>query len=163
MGSNRRLPCSAVLLAPGDRAPTFILDDIATGEQVTNPWTAGPAVVAFIKVTCPVCKLVAPLVQALADAGARVTAIGQDPAPSLAAYAEQFGQRVPTVTEPPPYRVSNAYGITTVPTLYLVDHGGIVRHAVGGWDRVRWNAVAAAVGAPALSADGDGLPSYRPG
>ncbi|MGH9224563.1 MAG: TlpA family protein disulfide reductase [Acidimicrobiales bacterium] len=152
-----------MLLAPGDRSPTFILDDIATGEQVTNPWTEGPTVVTFFKVTCPVCQLVAPKVQALADAGARVTAIGEDPAPALTKYAERFGQRVPTVTEPPPYRVSSAYGVTAVPTVFLVDQDGVVQHAVGGWDRQRWNAVAAAVGAPPLSADGDGLPSYRPG
>ena len=150
-------------LAPGDRAPTFILDDIATGEQVTNPWTAGPTVVAFFKVTCPVCQIVAPKIQALADAGVRVTAIGEDPSPKLAAYAERFGQRVPTLTEPPPYRVSTAYGVTAVPTIFLVDQDGVVQQSVGAWDRERWNALAVAAGAPPVSADGDGLPSFRPG
>jgi peroxiredoxin len=152
-----------VLLAPGDTAPTFVLDDIATGEQVTNPWTGGLSVVAFFKVSCPVCQMVAPKIQALADSGARVTAIGEDPAPALAKYADRFGQRVPTVTEPPPYRVSNAYGVTAVPTIFLVDGNGIVQHAIGSWDRDRWNALAVAAGASPISADGDGLPSYRPG
>ncbi|MGH9277458.1 MAG: TlpA family protein disulfide reductase [Acidimicrobiales bacterium] len=150
-------------LSPGDRAPSFYLDDIDTGDQVHNPWTAGPTVLAFFKVTCPVCQLAAPKVQALADAGVRVTAIGEDPAVKLVSYADRFGQRVPTVTEPPPYRVSDAFGVTAVPTLFLVDQEGTVQARVGGWDREGWNALAVAAGGRPVSADGDGLPSYRPG
>ena len=148
---------------PGDPAPTFRLDDIATGEIVTNPWTEGPVALAFFKVTCPVCQMAAPKVQALADAGVRVTAIGEDPAPRLVAFAEQWGQRVPTVTEPAPYRVSGAYGVRTVPTVFLVGQDGVILETAQGWDREKWNAVATAAGAAPISADGDGLPSFRPG
>ncbi len=148
---------------PGERAPTFILPDAVTGEDVTDPWTEGDVVLAFFKVTCPVCQMAAGKVQALADAGVRVTAIGEDPPPALAAYAERYGQRVPTVSEPRPYRVSDAYGISVVPTLVLVGADGVVRDKVVGWDRERWNALAAAAGAPPVSREGDGLPSFRPG
>ena len=148
---------------PGDLAPTFILPDIATDEDVTNPWSDGQVVLAFFKVSCPVCQLAAPKVQALADGGVRVTAIGEDPAPALVKYAERYGQRVPTVSEPRPYRVSDAYGIHTVPTLVLVGEDGVVRDKVVGWDRQKWNALAAAAGAPPVSKEGDGLPSFRPG
>lgn len=150
---------------PGEAAPTFRLDDIATGELVTNPWQGGggPVALAFFKVTCPVCQMAAPMVQALADAGVRVTAIGEDPAPKLAAFAEQWGQRVPTVSEPPPYRVSDAYGVRTVPTVFLVGEGGVIVEIAQGWDRERWNAIAVAAGGAPISADGDGLPIFRPG
>src|SRR5205085_8108931 len=77
---------------PGDPAPTFILPDVATDEDVTNPWTEGQVVLAFFKVSCPVCQLAAPKVQALADGGVRVTAIGEDPAPAIVKYAERYGQ-----------------------------------------------------------------------
>ena len=150
-------------LAAGDTAPTFLLDDIATGEQVTTPWQDGPIVLAFFKTTCPVCQMVAPAVQALADGGARIVAIGQDPPGTLAGYAKRYGQEVPTVSEPPPYRVADAYRITSVPTLFLVDAQGVIQHAVGAWDRDKWNAVAAAVGAPPVSTQGDGMPAFRPG
>jgi peroxiredoxin len=153
----------APMLSPGDPAPTFILDDAETGEQVTDPWEQGPVVLAFFKVTCPVCQLVAPKVDALARAGVRVVAIGEDPAPALRAYAERYGQRVQTVTEPPPYRVSTAYGVRSVPTLFLVDGDGDVQAAVPGWDREGWNALAAAAGVAPISAEGDGLPVFRPG
>lgn len=148
---------------PGDRAPTFILPDITTGEDVSNPWSEGTAVLAFFKVSCPVCQMAAPKVQALADGGLRVTAIGEDPPPALTTFAERYGQHVPTVSEPRPYRVSDAYGITTVPTLVLVDGDGVVRDKVVGWDRAKWNALATAAGGPPVSKEGDGLPSFRPG
>ena len=150
----------------GDRAPSFFLDDIATGEQVHDPWTHGgpeATVLAFFKVTCPVCQMAAPKVQAMAAAGARVVAVGEDPPARLVSYAAQFGQRVPTVSEPPPYRVSAAYGVTAVPTLVLIGPDGVVRDVVGGWDREGWNRVAVAAGSTPVSADGDGLPSFRPG
>lgn len=151
------------MLAAGDRAPSFQLSDIETGDTVSDPWSDGPVVLAFFKATCPVCQLVAPKVTALADGGARVTAIGEDPPAKLSAYSEQFGQRVRTVSEPAPYEVSGAYGLTAVPSVFLVDGEGVVQDAVAGWDRERWNALARAAGASSISDEGDGLPVFRPG
>ncbi len=152
------------MLTTGDRAPTFLLPDIDSGERVSNPWEgAGPAVLAFFKATCPVCQMVAPKVDALARSGARVVAIGEDPVPTLAAYRTSHGQDVPTLSEPAPYRVSGAYGLTTVPTIFLVDGDGVVRDAVAGWDRDGWNRLAVAAGGAPVSAAGDGLPPFRPG
>jgi len=151
------------VIAPGAAAPSFTLPDAATGEAVSDPWQTGRTVLAFFKVTCPVCKMVAPKLKALADGGARVVAVGEDPPAALQRYATEEGQGVPTVSEAAPYRVSDAYGISTVPTLFLVEDDGTVADAVGGWDRDRWNAVAAAFGAPDISEAGDGLPVFRPG
>ena len=152
-----------VPLAVGDQAPTFRLTDVATGDIVTKPWAEGPAVIAFFKVTCPVCQIVAPVIQALADGGARVLAVGQDPPERLTAYAQRFSQNVPTVSESPPYLVSNAYKISAVPTIFLVAQDGTIEHSVGAWNRDRWNAVATALGVPPVSHEGDGLPVHRPG
>ena len=151
------------MIGPGDAAPSFTLPDVVSGEAVSDPWRQGRTAVVFFKVTCPVCQMVAPKVTALAEGGARVVAVGEDPPVALARYAGEHGQRAPTVSEAAPYRVSDAYGISTVPTLFLVEPDGTVSEAVGGWDRDRWNAVATACGVPAISADGDGLPVFRPG
>jgi len=151
------------VIAAGAAAPSFTLPDAVTGETVTDPWQAGRTVVAFFKVTCPVCKMVAPKLTALAEGGARVVAVGEDPPAALRRYAKEEGQQVQTVSEAAPYAVSDAYGISTVPTLFLVEPDGTVADAVGCWDRARWNAVAAACGAPAISDDADGLPLFRPG
>ena len=154
---------SAVLANPGPRAPSFTLPDIATGEPVSDPWTDGRMVLAFFKVTCPVCQLTGPKVQALADGGIPVTAVGQDPAPKLVSFAGRFGQQVPTLSEPPPYRVAGAFGVSAVPTLFVVSQEGVIEDKVGGWDRDGWNRVAAAFGADPVSKPGDGLPPFRPG
>jgi len=158
----RRARVSGVL-AVGAAAPSFTLPDADTGEAVTDPWQGGRTVIAFFKVTCPVCKMVAPKLTALAEGGARVVAVGEDPPAALQRYAREEGQQVPTVSEASPYAVSDAYGISTVPTLYLVEPDGTVAEAVGGWDRSRWNAVAGACGAPAISDETDSLPVFRPG
>lgn len=152
------------MLTAGDHAPPFRLADIDTGDAVTDPWAEGDVVLAFFKVSCPVCKMVTPMVQALADAGVRVLAVGEDVPADLAAYRESQGQRVPTVTEPAPYRVSAAYGLEAVPAVFLVGADGVIRDAVPGWSRDGWNRLAAAAGAPTpLSTEDDGLRPFRPG
>lgn len=151
------------MLRAGDRAPSFTLTDIDTGNPVTDPWTDGPIVLAFFKSTCPVCQMAAPKVKAFADGGARVTAIGEDPPPKLNDYVDRFHQRVPTLSEPAPYEVSAAYGLTVVPSVFLVDGDGVVRDAVAGWDRERWNGLAHKAGASPVSGEGDGMPPFRPG
>ena len=151
------------MLSPGDHAPSLHLPDIDTGRAVVDPWGEGPVVLAFFKAACPVCQMTAPVVRAMAEGGARVVAVGEDPRPTLVAFRDRFDQRVPTLSESAPYRVSSAYGLVTVPTLFLVGDDGVVLDAVGGWDREGWNRVAAAAGGAPVSTVGDGLPVFRPG
>jgi len=151
------------VLQPGAVAPPLGLVDIDSDETVTEPWREGPVVLAFFKVTCPVCQMAAPKVAALAAGGARVVAIGEDPSPALHTYRSRYAQDVRTLTEPRPYPASDAYGVTAVPTLFLVDGEGRIADAVGGWDRDGWNRVAVAVGAGPVSTPEDGLAAFRPG
>lgn len=153
------------MLAPGARVPSLSLPDAATGETVTDPWRdgPGPTVLAFFKTTCPVCAMAAPKVQAIADAGVRVVAIGEDPPPAIARYAADHEQRVPTLSEVAPYPVSDAFALTVVPTMYAVDADGTVLAAVESWDRDGWNDLARRLGVPPVSDPADGLPAFRPG
>jgi peroxiredoxin len=151
------------MLKAGDRAPSFTLADAATGEPVTDPWKGGATLLAFFKTTCPVCHMVAPKLTALRQAGARVIGIGEDPPARLANYLSERGQDIPTLTEPAPYAVSDAYGLTSVPTVFVVAEDGTITHAAGGWDRERWNEAAEALGAGRISDPSDGLPAFRPG
>lgn len=152
------------MLSPGSPAPSFALPEVGSGGVVADPWRHGPTVVAFFKVTCPVCQMAAPMVQAMADAGARVTAIGQDPPEKLSAFMRRYDQRVATLSEAPPYEVADAWGVSSVPSIFLVGDDGVVVDASGAWSREAWNRIAAAAGASApISSEGDGLPPYRPG
>jgi hypothetical protein len=89
--------------------------------------------------------------------------VGEDPAPEIRSYAERHGHKVTTLSETAPYPVSDAFGIDTVPTLFLVGEDGTVRDAVVSWDRDAWNRLAEEAGGAPVSEDGDGLPPFRPG
>ena len=157
-------PTIDLMLSAGDKAPSFTLPSVNGGGDVTDPWTEGETVVAFFKVSCPVCKMVAPMLTKLAEGGARVVAIGEDPPDKINAYNEAQSQRVPSLTEPPPYDVSAAYGLEAVPSMFLVGPDGEIQEAIAGWNRDVWNALAARLGvAEPLSTPDDGLRPFRPG
>ena len=124
----------------------------------------------FYKVTCPVCQMAAPKVQGFESAyPGRIVGIGQDPEEKLASFERGFGVTFPSVVDATPYDVSNAYGITVVPTTFLVDRDGTIVESVESWDREGLNApserLAGLSGAPyaEISDSTDGLPSFRPG
>jgi peroxiredoxin len=152
------------MLSAGDKAPSFTLPAVDGGEPVTDPWTEGTTIVAFFKVSCPVCKMVAPMLTKLSDGGARVVAVGEDSPDAIAQYSEAQGQRVPTLSQPEPYTVSEAYGLEAVPTLFLVGPDGEIQQAIAGWNRDVWNELASTVGlTEPLSTPDDGLRPFRPG
>ncbi len=157
-------PTIAVMLLAGDKAPSFTLPAVDNGEAVTDPWTEGETLVAFFKTSCPVCKMVAPMLTKLAEGGVRVVAIGEDPPEAIARYSEAEGQRVPALTEPAPYAVSEAFGLEAVPTIFLIGADGEIRKAIAGWSRDTWNELAGGLGlAEPLSTPDDGLRPFRPG
>jgi hypothetical protein len=144
-------------LAPGESAPP-----IAGAPEEEHA-------VFFFKVTCPTCQLAAPVAERMFRAFPdRFVAVGQDPPERIDAFAEEFGTSFSSISEPPPYEISSAYRIRSVPTLYVIDHGRVVE-GVESWNRDAWNALATKLaelaGAPAaeLSHPGDGLPPFRPG
>jgi peroxiredoxin len=153
------------MLSAGDKAPGFTLPSVDGGAEVSDPWTEGPTVLAFFKVSCPVCKMVAPMLTKLSEAGVRVVAVGEDPPAAITAYNEQEGQRVTvSLSEGEPYDVSAAYGLEAVPTIFYIAEDGEILQALPGWNRDAWNALAAEAGATEpLSTPDDGLRPFRPG
>ena len=159
-----RSPSIDPMLSVGDKAPSFTLPAVEGGAEVTDPWTEGPTVVAFFKVSCPVCKMVAPMLTKLSEGGARVVAVGEDPPEAIAQYMDTQGQRVPTLSQPAPYSVSEAYGLEAVPSVFLIGPDGGIQEAIAGWNRDIWNELAATVGlSEPLSTPDDGLRPFRPG
>ena len=130
----------------------------------------GPRGLFFYKVTCPTCQMAAPTMRAFDRAfPERVVGIGQDPVSKLERFSERFDMGISSVEDAPPYVVSDAYRIESVPTLYLVGSDGRVLESVGAWDRDGFNRVAATLaeltGAePVLvSTPDDGRPDFKPG
>jgi peroxiredoxin len=147
-------------LQPGSTAPPIRAEE----------FSAGPNVLFFYKVTCPVCQMAGPPVGRFERAyPGRMLGIGQDRQEKLADFDRTYELGFPSIPDLPPYEASNAYGIRTVPTTFLVDSNGVILDTVESWDRDGLNRVskqlAAMVGADfiPISEPGDGLPTFRPG
>jgi peroxiredoxin len=147
-------------LPPGTPAP--LVDGLDLG--------AGPIALFFYKVTCPVCRMAAPKADSMARGyPGHLAGIGQDPAPKLVTFANEQGMGFGSVSDPPPFAASRAYGIETVPTLFVIDARGTIAEAVESWDRAGYNrasrTLADLTGLPyrEVSNEGDGLPAFRPG
>jgi peroxiredoxin len=133
-------------------------------------FSSGPSLLFFYKVTCPVCQMAAAPASRFEQAyPGRITGIGQDPEEKLAEFDRTYGLGFPSITDLPPYEVSNAYGIQAVPTTFLVGPDGVIADVVESWDRDGLNGLskelAAALGAEVaqISDPSDGLPPFRPG
>lgn len=129
----------------------------------------GAVAVVFYKVTCPTCQMAAPIAERLAVAHpGRVIGVVQDPPDRAEAFAREYRTTFPYVTDTEPYGASNAYGVRTVPTLFVIENDAVT-DVVESWDRDGWNQVAAYLGAATgtptdpVSTESDGLPPFRPG
>jgi thiol-disulfide isomerase/thioredoxin len=148
------------VIAVGDAAP------LVPGGVVHE----GPVALVFYKVTCPVCQMAAPKIDTMARSyPGRVVGVGQDPTDELERFGREFGMDIAVVADVPPYDVSNAYGIETVPTLFVIDGAGVVANTVVSWDRAGYNRASArlaellGVEPVTVSDSSDGLPPFRPG
>jgi peroxiredoxin len=156
-------------LGPGANAPAFTLPGL-TGGGVAVPGDAPLTLLTFYKASCPTCRWALPFVQALHERAAGLTVVGvaSDGEPEARAFALELRLTFPIGIESPPWPVSAAYRLTTVPTVFLVD-GGAVRFASAGFvrdDFLRAAAVAAgrAGGPPANPfPEGAPVPAFRPG
>jgi hypothetical protein len=131
---------------------------------------SGPHALVFYKVTCSVTEMAGgPLARLGSAYPGAVVGVGQDPPAAIDRFASSLGWVFPQVEDAPPYVASDAYGVTSAPTVVVVDGDGVVAAVAESWDRDAMNAASAALAgllrAPAevLSTEGDGLPAFKPG
>jgi thiol-disulfide isomerase/thioredoxin len=157
-------------LAPGSRFPRIpLLDESGAPSPAAN----GETLYAVFKTTCPVCELTWPYLERIrqfADGGnVRVLAITQDDVPKTRAYNERLGTHIATLYDPPPWKASDALGLTNVPTLFRVNPDGTVAETIVGFDREAMRGLAkralAAAGKPPeeLFRPEEKVPPIRPG
>ena len=156
----------------GGPAPHFDLPGLA-GERCSlrDLLQSGPVLLVFFKVTCPTCQLTFPFLERLhraAKPGApRIISISQDDAAATRDFNNAFGVTFSTLLDPSAggpgrYPASNAYRITNVPTLFLVEPDGNISQAVAGFDKAEMEKLAARFGVQ-LFAPSDRVPVFRPG
>src|SRR3954447_16167189 len=117
-------------LDTGKTAPEIKLPTLGGGNfLLSDARKRGPVALAFFKVSCPVCQMALPFYERLHQAyrGKNVQVIGvsQDSAADTAAFARQYGITFPiALDDTKRYPASNAYGLTNVPTLFLISPDG---------------------------------------
>jgi peroxiredoxin len=126
-------------LANGTRAPDFELKTLdGKPFSLRNALARGPVVLAFYKVSCPTCQYAFPFLERLHKVyGANsVTLVGisQNGAKDTAAFNREFGVTFPVLLDDPDsYPVSNAYGLTNVPTVFWIAQDGEIEVSSVGW------------------------------
>jgi peroxiredoxin len=154
------------LATEGSRAPDFRLPKLDGGEiSLQEILAKGPALLAFFKISCPVCQFTFPFLERIAGSGRlSVYGISQNGAGETRKFNSNFEITFPTLLdqEENDFAVSNAYGISTVPTLFLVEADGSIVKAMEGWNRQEVARLAALSGVnPFL--EGEYVPEWKSG
>jgi peroxiredoxin len=126
-------------LSKGTKAPDFELKTLdgkrfALREELAR----GPVVLAFFKVSCPTCQYAFPFLERLHKAygrnGVALVGVSQNGAKETTAFIKEFGVTFPVLLdELDSYPVSNAYGLTNVPTVFWIGPDGEIEVSSVGW------------------------------
>ncbi len=126
-------------LAIGKKAPDFSLRTLDGRKfSLQEELARGPVVVAFFKVSCPTCQYTFPflerLYKAYGNSGVTMVGVSQNDAKETAAFIKEFGVTFPVLLdEVGRYLVSNAYGLTNVPTIFWIAQDGEIEVSSVGW------------------------------
>jgi peroxiredoxin len=132
-------------------------------------------VAAFFKVSCPVCQFTFPFLERLykryGGDGVTFLGISQDDARDTKEFAKEFGTTFPMALDEKAsgYVASNAYGLTSVPTIFLIETDGTVKVSCTGFDKKDLEAIGAELAerrkiAPAaVFLPSESVPAHKPG
>jgi peroxiredoxin len=162
-------------LIAGVQAPDIQLSTLDGSKfSLESALKKGPVVAAFYKVSCPVCQLAFPYVERIFKAykgAGKFTLVGvsQDDASETKAFNRQFGVTFPVLLDAKGYPVSNAYGLTNVPTIFLISPQREIEASLVSWSKTEMeelNGMLAKIsGMPAaqIFTAADQAPVFKPG
>ncbi len=162
-------------LAAGVQAPDIQLSALdGTKFSLESALKKGPVVAAFYKVSCPVCQLAFPYVERIFKAykaAGKFTLVGvsQDDAADTKAFNRQFGVTFPVLLDAKGYPVSNAYGLTNVPTIFLISPQREIEASLVSWSKEEMEelnstlAKISGVAAAQIFTAADQAPVFKPG
>ena len=162
-------------LSAGISAPDFNLPTIKDEKfSLREALARGPVVAAFFKISCPVCQYAFPFLERIyqAHGNRSMTWVGvsQNGKKDTLAFLKEYGVTFPVLLEDPDsFVVSNAYGLTNVPTIFWIAKDGTIEIASVGWSRqdiVEINGKAARAAGDVLVPvfePGEQVADFRPG
>jgi peroxiredoxin len=161
-------------IASGATAPGFVLKALDGKEySLGKLLERGPVVAAFFKISCPVCQFTFPFLERLykryGSGDVTFLGISQDNAADTRDFARQFGITFAMLLDEKGYPVSNAYSLTSVPTIFLIDTDGTVQISCQGFDKLDLETIARHLAerrkislAPLFAAN-ENVPAHKPG
>ncbi len=162
------------MLAAGKMAPDFTLEGVdGKSHSLAAALKNGPVLLAFFKISCPVCQFTFPYIERLFEkyGNSKVTVWGvsQDDAQDTLEFCKEFDVSFLQLIDANGYSVSNRYGITNVPSLFLIGTDGRICISETGFSKKDLEQIAkefASVNGVPLSAlfkPSDIVPDYKPG
>src|SRR5580658_1353618 len=186
-------PKDMAALPAGTKAPDFSLPALVTSKDTSKDsdkdggsfslqaaLQQGPVLAAFFKVSCPTCQYTFPYLERIhkaygdrkktTDKKITIVGISQNDQRDTAAFLKEYGVTFRTLLDDPNgYAVSNAYGLTNVPSLFLIGQDGQIEISSVGWvkqeieDINRKLAAAEQITLPAIFQPGEDVRDFRAG
>jgi peroxiredoxin len=161
-------------IVAGGIAPGFSLKGLDGKEySLGKLLQRGPVVAAFFKISCPVCQFTFPFLERLYQRyGSEHVAflgISQDNTADSKDFARKFAVTFPILLDEKNYPVSNAYGLTNVPTIFLIDTEGAVKVSCMGFEKSDLETIAkelaerCKIALAPLFAASENVPAHKPG
>jgi len=163
-----------ITIQAGDKAPLFDSRDAAGNQySLAEELRKGPVIAAFFKISCPVCQFTFPFLERLFKTyganAATFLAISQDDALDTREFCVEYGITFPALLDDESYTVSNHYGLTNVPSIFLIGADRIVKVTSLGFDKTNLERISSELAAianrpsAALFRPGEVVPSFKPG
>ena len=153
------------MLTAGTKAPEFTLDDMAGGKRgLSEILSKGPALVVLYKISCPVCQMAMPYIERVSKGSLQVVAISQDDARGTTRFQQNLGLSVPTLLdrESEGFPASNGFGITHVPSLFLVEPDGMISWSAAGFSKREFETLGKRAGVETFQPE-DHVPEWKAG
>ncbi len=158
----------------GASAPAFALPGLdGQNHALADALKQGPVVAAFFKISCPVCQFTLPFLERLYETygGGKVTfwAVSQDDAHDTKEFCDEYGVKFPALIDEDGYPASNQYGLTNVPTIFLIAPDGKVVVSSVGFSKADLEKISGEIartaGMPStpLFRPGEVVPDFKPG
>ena len=134
-------------LTVGTKAPEFELKALDGKRFVLrDELSRGPLVLAFFKVGCPTCQYAFPfldrLERAYGNKGVQIIGVSQNDPKQTAAFTKEFGVTFPVLLDDTDkYPVSNAYGLTNVPSIFWIAQDGEIEVSSVGWGKADFDEI----------------------
>ena len=157
-------------LEPNSRAPDFRLADAEGNEfALYDALRSGPVLITFYKASCPTCQYGLPFLdrlgRSLENTPATAVAVCQELPMDAERFKAEYAYNTHQLfdTEESGFVVSNQYGLTNVPTVFLVGPGGRITETMVSWRKADVEQIARNLGVETPFRPGEDVLPFRPG